>query len=84
METVERERKLERILPRTELDNTNAKVRVVDAEIVGDTPHDDEMNILLLQLPGNCAASPSEAAVFIIHHHYHLAVAGEHFSLVVT
>ena len=84
METVERERKLEWILPRTELDNTNAKVRVVDAEIVGDTPHDDKMNILLLEFPGYGTTGTSKPAFFIIHHHHHLTVTREHFSLVVT
>ena len=71
-------------LPGTKLDNSNGKVRVVYLEVVGNTPHDYKMDILLLQLPGNGPAGPSEPALLIIHHDDHLTVAREDFSLVVT
>ena len=71
-------------IPGTKLNNSDPKVRVVDTEVVRDAPHDYQMDILLLEFPGNGATSPSEPAVFIIHHHHHLTVAGEPFSLVVT
>ena len=71
-------------VPGAQLDNSNAEVRVVETKVVRNTPHDNQMDILLLQLPGDGPTSPGETALVVIHHHHHLAVAGEHLSLVVT
>ena len=38
-----------------QLNHSNTKIGVVDVEVVGDAPHDDEVHPLLLQLPGQCA-----------------------------
>ena len=38
-----------------ELYDADGKVGVVDVEVVGDAPHDDQVHPLLLQLPGQCA-----------------------------
>ena len=71
-------------VPGAELDNSDAEVRVVDPKVVGNAPHDNEVDILLLKLPGDGPASACESALLLIDHHHHLAVAREHFSLVVT
>ena len=70
--------------PRAQLDHAYPEVGVVDLEVVGDAPHDDQVDILLLQLPGDGAAGPGELGLLVIDHHHHLAVGGEHLSLVVT
>ena len=38
-----------------QLNHSNAKIGVVDVEVIGDAPHDNEVHPLLLQLPGQCA-----------------------------
>ena len=70
--------------PRAQLDHAYPEVGVVDLEVVGDAPHHDQVDILLLQLPGDGAAGPGELGLLVIDHHHHLAVGGEHLSLVVT
>ena len=70
--------------PRAQLDHAYPEVGVVDLEVVGDAPHDDQVDILLLQLPGDGAAGPGELGLLVIDHDHHLAVGGEHLSLVVT
>ena len=42
------------------MDHPDPKIRVVDVEVVGDAPHDDEVHPLLLQLPGQGARGSSE------------------------
>ena len=38
-----------------QLNHPDPKVGVVDVEVVGDAPHDDQVHPLLLQLPGQSA-----------------------------
>ena len=38
-----------------QLNHSNAKIGVVDVEVIGDAPHDDEVHPLLLKLPCQCA-----------------------------
>ena len=59
---------------RAQLHHAQPEVRVVDLEVVGDAPHDDQVDILLLQLPGDGATGPSELGLLVIHHHHHLTV----------
>ena len=48
------------ILLSCQLDHPNPEVGVVDVEVVGDAPHDDQVHPLLLQLPSQSARSSSE------------------------
>ena len=48
------------IEPGGQLNYPNPKVRVVDVEVVGDAPHDDQVHPLFLQLPSQGARSSSE------------------------
>ena len=70
--------------PGAQLHHAYPEVGVVDLEVVGDAPHDDQVDILLLQLPGDGAAGPGELGLLVVHHHHHLAVRGKHLPLVVT
>jgi hypothetical protein len=49
---------------RSELDHADPEVGVVDVEVVGDAPHEDEVHALLLQLPGQRAGGPGEAGEY--------------------
>lgn len=68
--------------PGAKLDNPKSKVGVVDVEVVRQAPHDYQVYVLLLQLPGDGAAGPGEAALLVIDRHHHLPVRGEHLALV--
>ena len=43
-----------------QLNDPNPKVGVVDVEVVGDAPHDDQVHPLFLQLPGQSARGSRE------------------------
>ena len=46
--------------PGGQLNHPHPKVGVVDVEVVGDAPHDDQVHPLLLQLPGQSARGSSK------------------------
>ena len=64
-----------------QLNNPNAKIRVVDVQIVGHTPHDYQVSIQVLQFPSNGARGAGETGVTVVHCYHHFSVGGEHFSL---
>ena len=64
--------------------NTEAKVRVVDVHVVRDAPHDDQVHLLALQLPGQGPRGACEALVLVVDSDDKLLVARVHLPLVVA
>ena len=66
---------------RPQLNNSNAKIRVVDVQIVGHAPHDYQVSIQVFQFPSNGARGAGETGVTVVHCYHYFSVRGEHFSL---
>ena len=68
----------------TDMNNSNGKVGIVNVEIVRNTPHHNEMNILSFQFPCDCSRTSSQTGIRIIHWNDEFLMSGENFSLVKT
>ena len=63
--------------------HAKSKVSIVEVKIVWNGPHDNEMNVLFAQLPGDDSAG-SRDGVLLVNGHHKFAMGGEHLAFVVT
>ena len=68
----------------TDMYTSNGEVGVVNVEIVRNTPHHNEMNILSFQFPCDCSRTSSQTRIRIIHWNDEFLMSGKNFSLVKT
>ena len=66
-----------------EVDHAEREVGVVEVEVVRDGPHDDEVDVLVTQLPGDDSRGASHA-VLIVHGNHDLLVSRVNLPLVKT
>ena len=67
-----------------QLHHPHPHVGIVYGQVVRHAPHDEQVDALLLQLPGQDPAGPSEAVLRLVHSDHHLTVRGEHLSFMET
>ena len=64
----------------TKVDHSKSKVSIVEAQVVWNWPHNNEMNVFLAQLPGNDATCSSDR-IQIIDGHYNFSVGWEYLKV---
>lgn len=52
-----------------QVDHADGKVCVIEDQVVGDGPHDDEVDVLVAQLPGDGARGARDGVELVDGHH---------------
>uniref|UniRef100_A0A0K2TDM1 Uncharacterized protein n=1 Tax=Lepeophtheirus salmonis TaxID=72036 RepID=A0A0K2TDM1_LEPSM len=65
------------------MNHSNSKISIVEYFVIGHTPHDNDMNPVIPQFPGNCPTCPGERVPFI-HSNNDFPMRRKYFPLMIS